>query len=84
MKKLGLCGLASLAVGLIAGLVICGIALDHNPQGVFRITLTGVIDWPYLLALRGAWAAVTAMVAFVPLALVSLFLGRRSHARRSA
>ena len=84
MKRLGWCALASVAFGLPVGVTICMIALDHNPQGEFRDTVTGVIDWPYLLSLGACWAAATAVIVFVPVALVSLFFRRRPASGRRA
>lgn len=84
MKQFAWCVLTSFALGLVAGVLICGIALDHNPQGEFRDTVTGVIDWPYLLILGACWAVATAVVAFVPVALVSLFLRRQPASRKPA
>ena len=76
MKRLAWTVLVSVALGLIAGFLICGIALEHNPQGEFRDTFTSVIDWPYLLTLGGLTAMVGAATAIVPVSIAVLLVGR--------
>lgn len=67
MTMRGLLATILATVGLGVGVIVCGIALDHNPQGEFRDNLTGTIDWLHLLSLGGA-SAVAAAVAASPVA----------------
>jgi hypothetical protein len=64
--------MASVIVGLAVGGAMCAIALDHNPQGEFRNTLSGAIDWPYLLLLGGGWAVPTSLAVFPIAALLGV------------
>lgn len=76
MSRRGLLAIILVSVGLAAGVAVCGIALDHHPQGEFRDNLTGMIDWPYLLALGGA-SAIVAAVAVLPIAAILALAVRR-------
>jgi cytochrome bd-type quinol oxidase subunit 2 len=65
-----------LVLGLIAGAVVCGIALDHNPQGEFADAGNGRYT-DDLYALFGITAAMVAVPVATLLTVIG-FLRRRT------
>jgi len=61
--------LAGLALGALVAVFVCHVALDHNPQGEFADTVTGVYT-AELYKLFALWTLVTGLVAGLFIALL--------------